>query len=508
MSSERMERRGDLNRREFLQWSAKAGAFVAGASMTGLLGAGCATRTSVSARKWNIVFILADDLAWNQVRYMGITDFYETPNIDRIAREGMYFTDAYAAAPVCSPTRASVMTGKYPARLHITDYIPGNSYPYARLKTPKQARALPLEEVTLAEMLKRAGYVTGHFGKWHLNYDKNYKPGRPGDPGSQGFDVVLTTVKPKPNADPERDAHHAVEITEHALRFIEENKDRPFFAYVSHHVVHRPIMESKDWVRRYKTKTRLDNPMHNPIMGAMIERMDRGIGQILDKLDELGLADNTIVVFYSDNGNYKVLEDQYPLRGGKAMLYEGGIRVPLAIRWPGVVKPGSVCRVPVISNDFFPTFAEAVGVNPKVQNIDGVSLIPVLTGGDRLNREALYWHYPHYHRQGFKPCGAIREGDFKLIEWYEPTLLGEPHQVDLYNLKEDIGETTNLAEEMTEKARELREKLRQWRKAVGAQEMTVNPNYDPERADWPEADQPPPAELAWNNQVARYIRPE
>ncbi len=304
MSFEQMEGRRDLSRREFLQWSAKPGAFVAGAFAAELVGSGCGGRPGVPNQKWNIVFIVADDLAWNQVRYMGITDFCETPNIDRIAREGMYFTDACAAAPVCFPTRASIMTGKCPATLHITDYIPGNSCPDARLRTPTQTQALPLEEVTLAEILKQAGYVTGHFGKWHLNYDKNYRPGRPGDPGSQGFDVVLTTVKPKPKADPEKDAHHAMEITERTLRFIEENKDRPFFAYVSHHVVHRPIMEARDRLRRYRTKTRLDNPMHNPIMGAMSERMSWSIRRILDKLDELGLTNRTIVIFFSDNGNY------------------------------------------------------------------------------------------------------------------------------------------------------------------------------------------------------------
>jgi arylsulfatase A-like enzyme len=505
MSSEWVGGRREWDRREFLLWSAKTGALLAGASAIELMASACSKRIAVPDGKWNIVFILADDMGWNQVGYHGVTSFYETPNIDRIAREGMYFTNAYAAAPVCSPTRASIMTGKYPARLHITDYIPGNSYPYARLRTPEWTKALPLEEMTLAEMLKRAGYATGHFGKWHLNYDYNYRPGRPGDPDTQGFDVVLTNVKPEPDADPERDAHHVVEITEHTLDFIENNKDRPFFAYVAHHVVHRPLLESKDWVQRYQTKTRLDNPVHNPVMGAMIERMDWGIGKILRRLEELGLAERTLVVFMSDNGNVKALEDQYPFRGGKAMLYEGGIRVPLAIRWPGVVKPGSVCSTPVISNDFFPTFAEIAGMSHLARDVDGVSLVPLLRGGKRLDRDALYWHYPHYHRQGFKPCGAIRAGQYKLIEWYEPTLLGEEHQIDLYNLEEDPGETRNLAEEMPEKAKELREKLHAWRRSVGAQEMTVNPDYDPEKADWPEADTPPPKPAVWSNEIAAFL---
>jgi len=498
----------DVNRREFLKnlggvslGLAAGGAFIQFMN-------GCSAASSLAEKKWNIVFILADDMGWNQARYQGVTKFYETPNIDRIAAEGMHFTDAYSACPVCSPARASIMTGKYPARLHITDYIPGNSYPFAKLKTVHQVQGLPLAEVTIPEMLKAKGYISGHFGKWHLNKDKNYKPGRPGDPGSQGFDDVLATVKPKPNADPEQDAHHAVEITNRALQFIEKNKDKPFFCYVSHHVVHRPIMEHKDWVNRYRTKQHLDNPVNNPIMGAMIERMDIGIGQILDKLDELGLTEKTIVVFFSDNGNYKVLEDQYPFRGGKAMVYEGGIRVPLAIKWPGSVKPGSVCHVPVISVDFFPTLAEAVGIKPGVKNIDGVSLIPLLKGGKTLNRDALYWHYPHYHRQGFKPSGAIREGEYKLIEWYEPTLLNEPHQVDLFKISKDIGETTNLAAQMPEKVQEMRDKFHAWLKSVNAQQMTVNPNYDPKKAGWPEVDVPEEKVKVWSNPAAGYITPD
>lgn len=441
-------------------------------------------------KQWNIVYILADDMGWNQVRYEGITKYYDTPNIDKIAREGIYFTDAYTAAPVCSPARASILTGKYPARLHLTDYLPGNSYPYARLKTPKQVRALPLREVTIAEMLKPRGYVSGMFGKWHLNYDKHYRPGRPGDPGSQGFDEVFTTVKPKLSADPNKDAHHAIAITNHALKFIEKNKDRPFFAYVAHHVVHRPIMEHKDLINYYKTKPHPEDKVDNPIMGAMIDRMDMEIGRILDKLDELKLTDKTIVVFFSDNGGFKYLQDQAPLRGGKAMVFEGGIRVPLAIRWPGVIEPGSVSHEPVISNDFWPTFADVASAHPNVKNIDGLSLIPILDGKGKLNRDALYWHYPHYHRQGYKPSGAIRVGEYKLIEWYERTLYNMPHQIDLYHITEDISETTNLADDMPQKAKEMRQQFHQWLHDVHAQLMTINPNFDPKRQYWPEKNWP------------------
>ncbi|NOY57363.1 MAG: sulfatase [Calditrichaeota bacterium] len=471
-----------MKRREFIDTFGKTTLAVATGSVLYDFIQGCSSKESSPKKQWNFVFVLADDLGWNQVRYEGVTKYYETPNIDRIAAAGMSFTDAYAADPVCSPSRASIMTGKYPARLHLTDYIPGDPYPYAKLKRPQQAKRLPLKEITMAEMLKRKGYVCGHFGKWHLNVDKNYKPGRPGDPGSQGFDVVFTTVKPKPDADPNKDAHHAVAITQHALKFIEEYKDKPFFAYVAHHVVHRPIMEHKDFIDKYRTKSKINDPIKNPIMGAMIERMDTGIGQILDKLDELNLTDKTIVIFYSDNGGLKMLQDQYPLRGGKAMVYEGGIRVPLAIKWPGVIKPGTKCSVPVISNDLFPTIAEMANVDiSDIKDIDGLSLVPLLKRTGTIKRDALYWHYPHYHHQGFKPSGAIREGDYKLIEWYEQTMLGEDHQIDLYNIKKDIGETTNLANIMPEKAKEMREKFHQWKRAVKAQEMTINPNFDPKK---------------------------
>jgi len=435
----------------------------------------------------NIVFILADDLGWNQVGYHGM-DFYETTNIDKIAAQGMYFTNAYSSAPVCSPTRGALMTGKAPARLHLTDYIPGSPYPYAPLTTPQQAACLPMEEVTIAEKLKENGYITGHFGKWHLSPDKEYQAGREFDPGSQGFDVVFTSVKPEPDADPSSDAHHAVEITEHALKFIEANKDRPFFCYVSHHVVHRPLMEAPDLVAKYEAKEGSGEPEHNPVMGAMIERMDVGIGRILEIINALGLEDNTIVIFYSDNGGLEQLQDQTPLRGGKATIYDGGLRVPLAIKWPGVVKPGTSSEAFVATEDLFPTMLDMLNMNYDPGNLDGISFVPVLRGTGKSERKAVYFHYPHYHHQGYKPGGAIRDGDYKLIEWFEPALLRKEHAVELFDVVRDIGETADLAGEMPEKATELLEKLHAWRESVGAQEMAVNPNHDPEKADWRFAD--------------------
>jgi arylsulfatase A len=433
------------------------------------------------AKPPNFLFILADDMGWNQTGFNG-SRYYETPNIDRIAREGIRFTNAYASASICTPSRASILTGRYPARIHLTEYIPGDPYPWARLRAPDEEKMLPLAEVTIPEMLKSRGYVSAQIGKWHLAKDYNYAPGRPGEPKSQGFDYEHLTVKPEDDSNPNGDAHHTVEITNEAVKFLEANKDRPFFCYVAHNAVHRPIMEHPDLIYKYREKPNADLAINNPIMGAMIERMDDGIGVLLKKLDEFGLAENTVVVFFSDNGGYDKLQAQDPLRGGKSMVYEGGIRVPLAIRWPGVIKPGTVSAVPVIGADFFPTFAELAGAAPGSQAIDGISLAPLLRGGPAPARDALYWHYPHYHRFNYQPSGAIRVGDYKLIEWYERSAAGAAHPVSLFNIKDDIGETKDLADQKPELANQLWARLKQWRKDVGAQDMTVNPAFDPARA--------------------------
>ena len=453
-------------------------------ALGGVLQAGEAARLEAPAdAEWNLVLILADDLAWNQVGYHG-SSFYETPNIDSVAAEGMQFSNAYSANPVCSPTRASLMTGKNPARLQITDYIPGSPYPYARLLRPAEVPGLPLDEVTLAELMKSKGYATGHFGKWHLNVDKEYAPGRPMDPMSQGFDDVLATVKPEYEDDPSADAHHAIEITERSLAFIDANAERPFFLYVSHHTVHRPLMEKPELVAKYAAKPGADDPVNNPIMGAMIETMDLGIGRILRRLDERQLSARTIVIFYSDNGGFEQLQSQMPFRGGKAMLWEGGLRVPLAIKWPGVTRPGSFSDELVTSDDFFPTIAEIFEVGEVPAEIDGLSLLPVLTHSAGFDRQALHFHYPHYHHLGYKPAGAIRKGDFKLIEWFEGSIAGIGPAVSLFDLANDPGETTDISDEHPHLAQGLLAQLREWRREVGAGEMTINPGYETERADW------------------------
>lgn len=474
-----------MNRRQFL---AGTGAVLAG------LG-GSARAWAKGRRKPNIVFILADDLGRHQVGCYG-NPFYETPHLDALAAQGMKFTDAYAACPVCSPTRASIMTGKYPARLHITDYIPGNPFPFAKLKTPDWRKELPLEEVTLAEMLSEAGYVCGHFGKWHLD-DRNdavYRPGDPGTPETQGFSDVLVTAKPESEetaaagADPDYDAHHAREITDRALAFMEAHRDRPFFCYMGHNLVHRPEMEYGELVVKYARKPEACNTQgNNPVLGAMVEALDRQVGRVMKALDDLGLAGETIVVFFSDNGDLYGREGLKPFYGAKGDLHEGGVRMPLIVRWPGVVAPGSETAALTSSVDFFPTFAEIAGVPVRDNTVDGVSVLAALRGETPPDRGPIFWHYPHYHSLGIGPSGAVREGKHKLIEWFERSIDGADTEgaLALYDLETDPGERNNLAASFPEKAAELHAKLADWRKRVGAQEMGRNPDHDPNRADRP-----------------------
>lgn len=429
-----------------------------------------------NSNKPNIVLILADDLGWHQVGCYGST-FYETPNIDRLASQGMRFTDAYAACPVCSPTRASIMTGQYPARLHITDYIPGKDEDRI-LKNPDWAKNLPLDTTTIPESLKKAGYTSGHFGKWHLNVDKNYSPGRPGDPQSHGFDDVLTTHKPEagPASKYENDAHHVREITERSLQFIETNRDKPFFCYITHNSIHRPQVEKQELIDKYAAKPGADLEEYghdNPVQAAMLETLDKSVGTVMQKLEELELIENTLVIFYSDNGHLGP-KDEFPLRGSKSDLYEGGIRVPLIASWAGVIEPGSISQEIVISNDFFPTFNELTGIHDKYRDIDGESILPILKQTGKLERDAVYFHYPHYHHQSIAPAGAIREGKYKLVEWFEKSKTGEKGALELYDLENDLGERHNLAAENPELTDRLFTKLMQWRKDVGAQEMVIN----------------------------------
>ena len=470
-----------MNRRDFIKSIGfGAAAFALGEFEPRVMGRSSSLKDARS--RPNILFILADDFGWSQLGCYG-SDFYETPHIDRLARQGMKFTDAYAACPVCSPTRASFMTGRYPARLHLTDFIAGGNYPHEKYSQPEWQKYLPLEEVTIAEVCKTAGYATASFGKWHLSITKKPPGSLPYNPDKQGFDEWFVTYKPSSKDDPESDAHNVEAITQKSLDFLDRYKNHPFFLYVTHNTIHAPVLGKKRLVQKYKNKPGSDRPENNPVLGAMIEELDDSVGRLLKKLKDLRIDDRTLVVFFGDNGGLERDAKQTPLRSGKANLYEGGIREPLIVRWPGVVTPGSMCSEPVISVDFFPTFVESLGLENQVTyTIDGVSLLPLLKQSGPLRREAIYWHYPHYHSSSIGPCGAVRSGDYKLIEWFDETLCGPGNELELYNLKEDIGERDNLTQKMPEKTRRLKDMLATWRNKVSAQMLSPNPNYDPKKA--------------------------
>jgi arylsulfatase A len=439
--------------------------------------------------KLNFVFILIDDMGWKDLGCYGST-FYETPNIDRLAGQGMRFTDAYAACPVCSPTRASILTGTYPARLHLTDYLTGRSdRPSQKLLRPKVRQYLSLEETTIAKELKERGYVSASIGKWHLG-------GEAYSPVKHGFDInvggTITGSPPgghfrfrTPTLTARDDQEYLTDrLTEEAEKFMEQNKDRPFFVYLSHYAVHIPLEAKKDLLAKYQAKAKPSDGQTNALYAAMVESVDDSVGRIMKKLDQLGIADRTVVFFTSDNGGLSVEEgpntpatSNAPLRAGKGFLYEGGIREPLIVKWPGVTRPGSVCRIPVCSIDIFPTMLQMAGDAADLRSTDGVSLVPLLKQAGEWKRNALYWHYPHYSNQGGRPSGAIREGHFKLIEFFEDG------KRELYNLREDIGEKRDLAAAMPEKATALHAMLKAWRQSASAQMPTPNPEYRSTRGE-------------------------
>lgn len=458
---------------------------------------GCAARGALSGesdlaleeRRPNIVFVLVDDLGWRDVGYMG-SSYYETPNIDRLARQGMVFTAAYSNAPNCAPTRASLMTGQYGPRHGI--YTVGTS---ERGRTQDRAlipipnrETLPAEALTIAEVLGSGGYVSASMGKWHLGDPPTHGP------VAQGFTVNVggdhagsppSYFSPYENpylADGPEGENLTDRLTTEALAFMEANQDRPFFLYLPYFAVHTPLQGKPEVVEHYRRKGGSQG-QDVPVYAAMVESVDRGVGRILAKLDELGLAENTIVVFTSDNGGHGNSTSNEPLRGSKGMLYEGGVRVPLAVRWPRKVSPGSQNGTPVISLDFFPTLLEAAGVgSPAGHLLDGQSLMPLLAGTGTLADRALFWHFPAYLQAYARqpgpwritPSGSIREGDWKLIERFENGSL------ELYNLREDPSETQDLSSRMPAKARQLHDQLVAWRRSVDAPVPTErNPAYQP-----------------------------
>jgi arylsulfatase A len=461
----------------------------------GALGPAVGPAASRAARRPpNFVFILMDDMGWRDLGCFG-SEFLETPNIDRLAREGVRFTNAYAASPLCSPTRASIMTGKYPARCGIT-YALGaldRSTPSKRLRAPAEPPGLPLEETTLAEALKPGGYTSALVGKWHLG-------GQGMHPEDQGFDLnvggshvgMLTsyfypawTVTKQPNIvvggvplDGKPGEYITDRLADAGIKFIEEHQDRPFLLFLSNYAVHTPIQAREELIARYRAKPGAGAPPNNPVYAAMIQSVDEGVGRVLAKLDQLKLAGNTVVFFMSDNGGLSNDEgpgtpatSNAPLREGKHFLYEGGIREPMIVKWPGKTHPGSVCDVPVISTDFLPTMVEMAGLQPR--ETDGVSLVPLLAGKGKPEREALYWHFPHYGKHESKPGTAVRKGNYKLIEFFDPA------GVELYGLSQDIGEKHNLAGKMPGKVHELRSMIQAWRRQVNARMMDPNPQYEP-----------------------------
>lgn len=480
-----------LSRRQFLAGAAAASHLLAGAAQK-------------AQAPLNFLFILIDDMGWRDLGCYG-SSLYETPHIDRLAKQSVRFTNAYAACPVCSPTRASILTGKYPARLHITDWIPGRKqWPTARLLTPQFQHELPLDEVTLAQALKPLGYASASIGKWHLGGPGFY-------PDQHGFDLnVGGTAKGQPQSyfgpfhlpnleGGSKDEYLTDRLSLEAEKFLEANRNRPFFLYLPEFAVHMPLQAKPGVIERFQAKAAKANPdteQHDPVYAAMIASLDENVGRILKKLDDLGLSERTVVFFMSDNGGVayenkrkQTVTSNAPLRAGKGHLYEGGIREPMMIRWPGVSKPGTTCDVPVISVDFFPTILEMAGVkiDPKLL-VDGVSLTPLLRNVGSLHRDAMFWHYPHYSNQGGVPSGAIRAGDYKLIEFYEDGRL------ELYNLAADIRESNNLAQSDPERASKLHEKLKGWRASVGASMPTANPDYDSATADQGlTGENPPPA---------------
>ncbi len=421
--------------------------------------------------KPNIILVLADDLGWAELGCYG-NAFNETPNLDGLAEKGMRFTQAYAAAPVCSPTRAALMTGQYPARIGITDYL-----------RPNDRKHLSPEHITIAEALKRAGYATGIIGKWHLTGYANHGA-QELPPSAHGFDEIIVSENRGIGGGSyfhpyhfNREIEKRLPGREHlidrmnveATEFIRRHRDRPFFLYLSHYAVHTTLQGKEELVARLEKKPNAGRgntaARNNPHLAAQLKSIDEGIGMIMRTLHQLGLADRTALVFTSDNGGESRVTSNAPLRAGKSTLYEGGIRVPLIVHHPGFVAAGTVCNTPVSTIDFYPTFCQITGTKPDPQQgIDGVSVMPLLRNAEaKLDRDALYWHYPllEPHFLGGRSSGAIRQGEWKLIRFFDTS------NSELYDLYNDIGETENLAASQPQKVRQLEEALTNWQHRMG-----------------------------------------
>ncbi len=457
--------------------------------VVGGLGHAAAARAEAdAAARPNVVFILADDLGYTDLGCYG-SRYYETPNIDRMAAEGMRFTDGYTCAANCQPTRAALMSGQYGPRTGV--YTVGGIYrfpwPVRPLRPVDNVTELPLEKITIAQALKRAGYATGMFGKWHLGEDPEHHP------AARGFDEAIVSAgrhfnfRTNPPVEYPKGTYLADFLTDRAVDFIRRHKDEPFFLYLPHFGVHSPWQAKEDWIAHFKPKKPVGGH-RDPVYAGMIASVDESVGRILKTLDELGLGENTLVIFSSDNGGVggylregikgRDVTDNWPLRGGKGTFHEGGIRVPYIFRWKGRIAPGTVCRDPINSVDLYPTLLEITGAPvPKDYVLDGVSYASLLFGGtpqDR-NRGPLFWHFPGYLGSGdftwrTTPVGVVRDGDWKLMEFFEDGRL------ELYNLKDDLSEQHNLAEARPEVTARLLKTLHDWQKAIGAPMPTPNPH--------------------------------
>ncbi len=446
--------------------------------------------------KPNIIFIYADDLGWSDLGCYGNT-YHSTPNIDRLSNQGITYTNAYAPAPVCSPARAGVFSGQYPARLGLTDWIPGHWRPYEKkLAVINRTQYLPLEVTTLGEAMQQAGYTTGYFGKWHLGYDDKYAV------ENQGFDQVVRFSKggtywklqnrlfpPQPQL---ADSAYLTDVlTDFAVDFLERNQDSTFMLVVSHFAVHLPLEVPDSILNNYLSKPKTEE-VNNPWYAAMLASLDNNVGRLLKKVDELGLAENTLIVFYSDNGGlYTPYKREYlkytrnqpvtsnaPLRGEKGNLYEGGIRVPLIVRWPNHIEAASVSNGIVNGIDFFPTFLDLAGVNNLGElKLDGESIVETFKDPSALSHRTTFWHYPVYHHDS--PASAVRHGNYKLIKHYLE------NSYELYDLSVDIGETNDLSTKYPEKLNEMIRLLENHLNGVNADLPELNPKFSPElRTEW------------------------
>lgn len=445
---------------------------------------------SAASEKPNIVFLLVDDLGWGDFGCYG-AKFYETPNIDKLAADGMRFSNAYAACTVCSPSRAAILSGCYPARLHLTDWIAGHNQPTAKLSIPDWKMKIDHERVLLPEALKKGGYSTAFFGKWHLM--RNGQPDMNEHfPTNHGFDINVggrEWGQPKgpgkyfspfgmPNLDDGKPGDYLTDkLTDAAIGFLDKTRrDTPFLLYFAYYTVHAPLMAPPALVAKYTEKAKdfknEKNEWLNPVRAGMVESLDTSVGRIVAKLEAMGIAENTVIILTGDNGGD---DDRTTggLRDFKGWSHEGAVREPLIAKWPGKIAKSSACDEMVIGMDFYPTLLEFAGLDPlPAEHKDGISIAPLLTGAKKsLERDTLYWHYPHYHRT--KPYGAIRNGDWKLIEFFEDGRL------ELFDLKTDPYECDDLAKARPEKAAQLLAKLKEWRKDVSAQMPTPNPRYDP-----------------------------